>query len=470
MTAVDLDSYIRGDVEVTYLRSGGRNRPLEDALNSGIAISEFVNYFEIHNSFDMSFRVGILSLYDSYSFREKVGFVGNDIITISYSSVELGRNSEAGQRKEATFRIINIEEIAAQTSDPSQGLGKRRTINLTLAEYPLYDFYLANQIYRTYEWDSGTDTSKPTGTMAISDIVEDLLSEEVSPNLLSGWGYETQIERTSDIGTPDKLWNFYVPRWSLLKTVNYLRQFSTTLVGNYPYYVFCSRDIVNRKIISFKSLYSIINDPSSSLSINEYVPRFSLQTLLESGRSANPTWLANTILSFKYDFYNGFDIGFGGLSGKTYMSHDYFDGVKAEAYSFDQYKTDYKNGLDSYFIYRESFGDQWSNVYYNAFQNRNVDMMTNFYATKALSSVKCFAQCHMNPYRYIGQKAKLSINSVDPVNGGVIDGINNGEWLIWGISDYFNSKDGTIMSEVEFRKDSMYLEFAAAQGLETAGG
>lgn len=470
MAEIDLDTYVRGEIEVTYLRSNGLNFPQADTLNSAVDIKDFVNYFEIHNSFDLAFRVGILSLFDSHSFREKIGFVGNDIITINYTTRELASNTSTSERKQATFRIINIEEIAPQTSDPAQGLGKRRTINLTLAEFPLYDYYVLNQIYRTYEWDSGTSESNPQGTMSISGIINDLLSEEVSPFLLSGWGYDLDIERTSDIADPSKLWNFYVPRWSLLKTVNYLKKFANTLIGNYPYYVFCSRDVADRKIITFKSIYSIINDKFASILPLEYVPRFSIQTLIKNGRAANPNWLANAIISFKYEFYNGIDASFGGLGGKTYISHDYFDGIKGEAYSFDQYKIDYKNGLDSYFIYKNSFGTQWDNVYYNSLQNRNKDMMVNSFAKKAMNSVRCVATCHMNPFRYIGQHAKLSINSVDTVNGGNVDSIHNGNWLTWGITDYYNSKDQTIMSEVEFVKDSMSINFMAAFGLETAGG
>ena len=467
---INFEAHDKGFFQVSYVRSSGLDTPQEELFENAIAIDEFVNYCEIHSSLDMAFRVGILSLYDSISFREKLGFIGNDIITINYTTQDLSENTDLEERKQVSFRIINIEEVVDSTTDVKLTSGKRRTLNLTLAEFPLYDYYVVNQIYRTYDWGSGDETTKPQGTQTISDIVTDLLSEEVSPNLLNGWGYETDIQDTNDLSDPDKKWNFYVPRWSLLKTVNYLKRFAISNEGNYPNYIFTSRDILDRKIISFKSVYSIINDDQAKRNIIEYTPRSVIQDIIgKDPNKANPAWLVNTVLSWSYSFYNGFDISFGGLSGKTYLTHDLYDGLKAQAYSFEQYKSDYKIGLDSYYIYKDSFGDQWSNIYYNAFENKNDNLMINAYAKKALGSVRCQAKCYLNPFRYIGQHARLNFNSVDPINGGQIDAINNGDWITWGITDVFTT-GGSCFSVVDFRKDSVFLNSTVSNGLETAGG
>jgi len=471
---INLETYTQGAVEVGYVRTGGLKKPESDPMSESVDITTYVNYFEIHSSLDMSFRVGILSIFDSFSFREQVGFVGNDIVSISYTSVELAGTTNASEKKQATFRIVNIEEVVDSGTDPSQALTKRRVLNLTLAEFPLFDYFIGNQIYKTYEWGSGSATESPQGTQTISDIIKNLLSEEVSPGLLSGWGYETDIQQTSEISNPSKQWNFYVPRWTLMKTVSFLKKFAVSQVGKYPGYIFTSRDIVNQKIITFKSIYSIINDIGASQAVSQYTPRYTLQKTIANNPSAvknsNPQWIANAILSFKYDVYNGFDVSFGGLSGKTYMTNDYFSGIKAEAYSFNQFKLDNKNGLDSYFIYQNDFGDQWSNMFYSSHEKYHVDMVINDYAKKVMGSVRCLAQCHLNPFRYIGQHARLAINSTDINNGdGQIDSINNGNWITWSIIDYYN-KDGTSFSEVEFRKDSLHVNSIASRGLETAGG
>lgn len=462
---LNLDAYGHGSARISYIRESPDN-PETEILDQGVSIDEYLNFCEIRSSLNQAFRVGILSIYDSDSFRDAVGFVGNDIISISYTNNQLDSSTDYNERKEVTFRIINIEEVAESSSDPGLA-NKRRTINLTLAEHPLFDLYLGNQIYKTYEWSGGDENNAPEKELTISGIVQDLLSEELSPNLLNGWQYRTDIQETSDISDTSLRWNFYIPRWTLLKTVNYLKKFAISNEGNYPNYIFTSRDIVNTRLITFKSIYSIINDINAINASEEYGLRSNIQALPLNPSKMNPAWASNAILNFKYNIYNGFDIAFGGLSGKTYLHHDYFKGVIAHSNSFDNYKKQYKIGLDAYYIYANSFGDQFSNIFYTG-EDHNQSLMLNDYAKKSLRSITCTVNCYLNPFRYVGQHAKLSIPSVSPVNGGgAIDSINDGNWIIWTITDKIN-KDGTAWSTVEFAKDSVFVQSLAVGNLETA--
>jgi hypothetical protein len=462
----DLDEMV--NYRVTYARAANKDQHTRDPRD--IEITPFVAGFEVHSSLEMSFRVGVLFIKDPIGFREQIGFVGNDIITIDYGPQNLSIISD--YQKSVTFRIISIDEQADFSNDVRQ-LHKNRNLVLTLAEFPLYDYFIGNEIYKTYKW--GT----PNAQISISDIVKDLLDEEISPGLQNGWGYDVDVEDTKGVSNPELRGDFYIPRWTLLKTMDYFTDYAISLRGNYPYYIFNARDTVDNdgdgKTISFRSIYSFFNDtvPGSNRVAN-YINRETYNAMMNNNISrAILSDGSNVIMAWRYQYFNGVDMAFSGLSGRTYIKYDYESGLSAEAYDHRTFMRENKDGMGSYFIHQGKYGDQWSSYKYSPYTTpeTNNDYQKNIYARKNFRSIGCEALCYLSATRNLGTLASLTLPSVDTESGESVtdDMMNNEPWLTWSIVDVVN-RDNSGYSRVEFRKDSLFLSTQLASDYETAGG
>ena len=164
------------------------------SFNGETIISVIPSAVEIQDSIDYCFRFVTAILKDDGSIREGVPLSGNEVIEIQMS------NDFTQTPRKMKFEILRIDEVPKE----ERKLGTATMLKLHLVEYPLYRILCGDKISRSWKQTK------------ISDIIDELLKKYL-PN------YNVAIEPTAT-----KI-DFIIPRWTLLKTINYLLDLASTV-------------------------------------------------------------------------------------------------------------------------------------------------------------------------------------------------------------------------------------------------
>lgn len=390
-------------------------------------ISQFVESFTIADSLDGSYRTCEMILNDLYNMREIVPFTGTEIISIYYKNVLA--EDQPNSRKLIHFSIHSISEIPVETA-LSAG---HKKLNIKLVEFPIYNFLIANQYYKTYPINAN---NKPN--LKFSDIVKDQLS--LVPNFYD-W-YDIDIEDSTSNAI-----SFYVPNWSILKTINYCRKYAVSQKDNMGSYVFHVGKEVGRSkpVIYFKPVLKFVNDINKSR-----VYGTSYQDVGRKQGSYNPI---DTIQSYIFKYHDAQKVSV--MSGNTEVTFDYLKDNLYISSDYDDFLKNKYRGLNNYPIYPTSNGNMWSTFHRSAFNQEEAKInlkneLFNEYANNLLyNSVSCIAQCHISEARNVGERAELIFNVADTEK--VYDKMFSGSWITWSSVDAY--VNGIATSTVTFIND-----------------
>ena len=407
--------------------------------------------FEVHESLDMYFRTAKMIAHDRFASREFMPLTGNEIISIRYKNAA---HPDGVPEKIIHFFINDVREI----QNPQEWDRGSNLLEFTLVEAPIHFFLTGNSVYKTYSWDAGTKTSYPKRARSIYDLMNDTIN--LIPNIRN-W-YEIDIEQTLD-SEEDKT-NFFIPNWTPLKTLNYLRKFAVNKEG-LPYYV-CYIESPSRfgdkPILRCKSIYTLMKQKNYHIFSSQFAnhtnraPQGSsvsdvVRDINEGERDKYD--ITNTITNRRFNYFNRLKTSFGQLSGETFYTFDYISDNKYVAANYDTFKRNYK-GLGQYSLHSMSYGNQWSQFRPHSFNDTKklLKMKQNEYAYNTIqSSISCGLDMKLNQLRKPGQLADIVFKSA--MNDTNVDRMMSGKWLIWGQVDSMTSFASPAASYVVCVKD-----------------
>lgn len=449
MSPTKLASTLNIKVGIRRLKNGDITNGYEKFSGFDKCITSMVSNFEIVDSLENMFRIGKITLLDPYNYREVAPLTGNEIFTISYKN---GISDSGAPEKIINFRIFTMKEIKASGTK----MGGNKSIEIILVEFPIFDLLTANAVYKTYKIEDNYDPYQ-----RISDIVSDSLN--LVPNL-NKW-YQFDIEKT-----PKNNINFWIPNWTPMKTINYLKTLATSEKTGFPYYMFHTmngdgKDFdLNKPVITFKSIYSMVKDEkkirkysltdaatmNKPISVDEDVAK-KISTPKQS--TCN---LADVILGYYYDIFDGSRISFGGLSGETKTSFDYLEDNNYYGSDYSDFIDKNYKSISPFVLHSQRYGNQWSRMYPTAWRKKEADLLMkqysyNEYAKNTLmGGTRCTAVTRVYENRTPGERADLLLLSGDDEQQA--DLMMSGHWITWSITDKFDGSEA--YSEVVFIKDS----------------
>jgi hypothetical protein len=414
-----------------------------DAELGAYTITSWVRGFEIEDSMDYSFRIGKLYVNFALGMQKIVQFTGNDFIIIKYASnFEFSKANVSS--KNIIFRVLNITEEVPASLENNNEKYKVQTLCFSLAEAPYYDILLKKSYFKTFPWND--DSLLSSGYSGISSIVRETIQDVLNKE---GLDIELNIEETDDTLTPEKNINFYNPSWPLLKSINYLKRFASSLVGGNSYYNFSCKD----GRIDFISIDSLYNSKINDLAKTVYISRDYDEKYDSKVKLVNST---NQILHHKYDWYNGTDLAFNGLGGQTVFSKDYKSSHNFVSHDFKLFKKQ-ETPKDAYWLHSQDHGDQWSDISYSPLHLPHLiqNLKRYEFSKKAFNSVKVDIICYVSSQRNVGDISTLCI----PSEKGIIDPNFGNNLLLWKIVDKVGLGDSSY-SILTFKKNS----FTGANG------
>jgi len=417
-----------------------------------LTINGLVDSFEIHDSLDQMFRIAVMTLKDPSNYREVGPITGNEIISIMYRNA---LSTTEAPHKIINFRIFSVKEIL-NPSKPE--VLTHKLIRLILVEYPVYDFLTFNQVYKTYPI---SDDNTPT--LQISQIVKDILNEV--PNL-NKW-CQLDIDDTEKENL-----NFYVPNWTPMKAINFLKKYATSDADQYPLYVFYTRNddgskfARNKPVLTFKSVYSLVDDSSVSRAyglsqqhvdkkpINQ--PEEDDDTSIPEDTSPKSYSPLDILLSYEFEFFDASRMSFGDLSGQTQSTFDYLEDNMYFGSDYVNWQETKFKALTPYAMHSLKYGNQWSQFDHSGWHQKEAKKLLNqesynkFSQHTLLGGLRCKAISRVFESRNPGERAELIIASGD--RDRAVDMMMSGPWLTWSIIDKFDGSKA--WSEIVFVKDS----------------
>ena len=413
---------------------------------------------EIRESIDQFYRTGLVTLADRSSLRELLPLTGNEILSVSYKN-RFHSSSADLKRKIIHFKIFHIEEY--ENLENRNARPGASYINLHLVEWPAFDF-LSTVVYQTFPISHLVEGGEKGST-----LVE---------NLLKGiHGFENYYDIDVDPSPEDlRFHNFYIPRWTITKTLQYINDFMINQSGH-PYYFFGIRSnpggAGHKPTAMYHSIYSyfegdhfrtysttkpdtLLTKPAPSQvadnteNVNNSIPR------PEDDNNYDPL---DTILGRQLDFGNSLNIFQKRTAGRTVLNYDYREGNQHKA-------LDYRNFIKNYTTLGNTmvnpkdmnFGNQWKvyeTVPYNNEQMSDA-FLKNRMARGTFKEMFMTATCPVNETRILGEKAALFLTT--PIQERAIDYQMSGRWMTYSIVDIITSS-GYATSEVTFARDSFWL-------------
>jgi hypothetical protein len=395
-----------------------------------IGITHLVEYIEIQNSVDHSFRVGRISIKDNLDVRTVLPLIGNEILYIEYNSI-YESSVASSLKKRGFFRIMSLENTTDSQLINGALTFTDRELIFTIAEYPYIDLLTFNNINKTYSWDGGSEANPPKGPASIGTLVQNMFTDPTSSENIINMGITYSGQTTRD-QLPVQQKNYYSPNWSRLKNINFLKRFASSMEGNNTYYFLnCQEDK-----ITFKSIYSEFLSPiTKKINSIDFMPS-NFYNLFRNVNPSNPT---NVLMDINYKIGNGLSALFSGQSGGTHFSFDYLSG---HVFSVNDYRTFKKteSSNQKYYINYTNTGNGHSSISYSPFTDP--EMIKNLkryeYAKKSFNSMVCEATTFISQARYLGQTARIATPKGSAVAENFtskLDPVYGDEWCIWGYKD-----------------------------------
>lgn len=446
------------EYEVSLIRKPSVEETHED-IDYFAGVLQNVISFEVRESIDQFYRTGVVTLSDRSSLRDILPLTGNEIITIAYKNTMHSAVSSL-KRKIVHFKIFHIEEYE-NTQDRSARNGGSY-INLHLVEWPIFEF-LSTSVYKTFP-----TSHTPDGGVKASTLIETLLK--------SIKGFENYYDISVD-PTPDdfKFHNFYIPNWTITKSLQYISQFLVNK-DNYPYYVFGIRSspegLGHKPLAYYSSIFSFFDTPHYRL-YSTTKPDTLLNKPSPSNVGGSDENSRNTIPKpeeddnyHPLDYIQNRDIEFGNmnryfqglLAGRTVLNYDYNEGNSYTALDYRNFMKTYKTlGLTMPIpLDYNGYGNQWKN--YDTVAYNNQDMAKGYVSNKmargTFKEMFFNASCPVNETRMLAEKAALLLPT--PIKDRAIDYQMSGRWMTYAIVDIVTAS-GFATSQVTFARDSFWL-------------
>jgi hypothetical protein len=273
--------------------------------------------------------------------------------------------------------------------------------------------------------------------------------------------YEIDVEDTIDAEI-DKI-NFYIPNWTVMKTLNYLRMFATNK-ENFPYFV-CHIDPPRaesqKPTIRVRSIYSYMKSTNYHFFTNVQAETLYRKSI--DGRTEGTPYeqqedqdnryeIMNTMLEFGFDYFDRTQTAFGGLSGETFATFDYFADNIYVGYDYNRFKQGY-SGLGNFNVHEVNYGNQWSKFRPHSFNepNRLIAMKRNDFAKATLQSgMKSYVSTYVNNFRRVGDMCDFVFDNAMR-NDYPVDQMMSARWLLWDQTDKIGA--GDAISQCTFVRD-----------------
>lgn len=412
---------------------------------------------EVRESVDQFYRTAAVTIADRSSLREIIPLTGNEVVSVSYKN-RLHSSISSLKRKIIHFKIFHIEEHENLENRSSRAGGSY--ITLHLVEWPAFDF-LSSIIYQTFPISHMPEQGEKAST-----LVE---------NMLKGiHGFENFYDISVD-ASPDTLRfnNFWVPRWTISKTLQYIAQFMIS-ANSQPYYFFGIRSSPegggSKPKAFFHSIYSYFNSehfrtystskPDSLM--NKVAPSTVGDTSEQNGKLPKPEDDTNYdpldyIAAKSIEFGNANKVFQNMLHGRTIVNYDYREG--------NQHRSlDYRNFMKNYTTLGPTlahptdmnFGNQWKIYETVPYNNEGMTeaYLRNKMARGAFKESFLTAICPVNETRTLAEKAALLLPS--PIKDRPIDFQMSGRWMTYSVIDII-AANGFATSQVTFARDSFWL-------------
>jgi len=414
---------------------------------------------EVTDSLGQYFKVGKIVLADQTQLAEFFPFTGNELIAVRYKNKA---NDENTGEKIVYFRIFDIEHVDnfnVINANPGS-----KYIIIHLVEFPAFEMLATASIYKTY----------PDNKAKISDIVFDGLKSL------------KYIDKYYNIENPEPTKgtiNFWIPNWSMIKTLKYLQSFAVN-EKNEPFYVFTIRQddmssrtgAIKHPTIHYNSIFKFLKGKAArTFSSQRSEQKLRDPTSDTNGDAAKtkPTPSAkddknnsppDVILGRMQKSFDGSMLFFG-MNGETIIGRDAIKGTSYFATTFESFLQEY-TGLGMWSVYQKdvntkSWGNQWSSIKTSSFGPTDADTnqiqnyFRNLYSKRImLGANRIIIYSYTSEFRSPGEKVNLKLPSSDKETG--IDLMNSGDWMIWSITDKISSS-GRAVSEIELVRDSYFL-------------
>jgi len=413
------------------------------------SIGETVIKFEVYESLDTYFRNARMVCHDRFATREFMPLTGNEIISIRYKN---SIHPEGVPEKVIHFFINEVKEV----QNPTEYDRGSNLLEFSLVEAPIHYFLTSNAVYKTYSWDGGSKSKYPSRAKTIYDLMNDTIN---AIPYIRNW-YDIDVEQTMD--TEDDKINFFIPNWTPMKTLSYLRKFAVNKDG-LPYYV-CYVESPSKfgekPILRCKSIYSLMKQKDYHIFSSHFAQHTyrSPQGSTEATRNINDGEtdkydISNTIQNRRFSYFNRLKSSFGQLSGETFATFDYIQDNKYVAFDYNTFKSKY-SGLGQYAIHSTNYGNQWSQFRPHSFNDNKklLKMKQNEYAYNTIqSAISCQLDMTMNELRKPVQLVDIVFKSAMIETN--IDQMMSGKWLLWGQIDALGAIGGSAGSYVVCIKD-----------------
>jgi hypothetical protein len=387
----------------------------------------------VYDGIDMMFRTAQISLFDTTAVRELFPFTGNEIITVKYKNLYAPSSTGSGAvEKIFHFSIVNIKEVEL----PNERRQGARAIVMNLVEAPAYQVFTNNVIYKSYPIDGGGPGRYPRRSMLLSDLITDTLKSSPIINNFYNIDVEESLKTEAD-----KI-DFYIPNWTMIKTLSYLRKFITSS-GTFPYYVINidpPKGEGLRPTIRVRSIYSYMSSQNYHFFTNTQAHLLYRSTANKQRKGRDYTKdenednryeIMNTMLSYGFDYFDRTLSTFGGLSGETFATFDYLADNSYIGFDFNTLKNNYW-GLGNFSLHEMNYGNQWSKFRPHPFNDPKKlwAMKRNEFAQNAIKSgIFCHVSSYLNNYRRVGNMCDVVFDN--NLSDSRVDMMMSGHWLIY---------------------------------------
>lgn len=409
--------------------------------------------FQVRDSIDKLYRTGALTLHDRGSIRQILPITGNEIFTIAYKNHVHEGNSEL-KYKVIHFRVFHIEEVEDKSNEV--GITAESYIKLYLVEFPIFDMFSYNRVYRTFDNNEG---------VRVNDFVELMLKGIPF--------FEKHYDIDVEPGPDDYFFpNMWLPRWSPLKMMNFLNMFMINQEGR-PFYSFNIRSPIEgfgfKPKAQYKSIYSLFDSEhfreySTVKSATQYTQpkqhsyaKEEIDSGVQNPNEDNDFRPLDTILQRNIHWGDANKLIHNASTGRTYLSYQYEEGNIHLALDETSFMKNYKT-LGQYLAkpIDLTFGNQWSmyeTIPYNSPEMARA-FLSNKFARHSFKQMFLVAETFLNETRVLGEKAKLNLPTQAKDIGQDLQ--MSGRWMTWAVNDTVLA-DGTAISEVTFARDSFWI-------------
>jgi hypothetical protein len=405
--------------------------------------------FNVKDSIESYYRTGTLLLSDRLGFRSSAPLTGNEIISVRYKNNIYSYENNIIP-KVVHFRIFDIEEVL--DTREQNGVSGATLIKIDLVEFPAFDMFSYNEVYKTF----GEEVD-------ISKYIRDMLND--APNLSKHYDLEVDNSRT------DLKMQFWSPNWSIIKNIEYLKNFLLDEKGRgfWMLNMLSPTKENKRPTLKYCSIFKYMEEKGvrnygSLKTDNYYKP--------PNRPPGDKNRIDKTIRDFKddtqyapLDYIQERSIKWGnamkylsGLFGKTFAHYSFEEGAQYNSLDYESFLKNYKSlGKYSPISLKNQTGNQWASfgslpynnpaiveaynmnsLYYNQFKQLMIELKTP-----------------LNQTRSNGEVANIILPKPD-VTGQAVDFMMSGKWLTWEVNDYILA-DGTAYSTVVMCRDSFWL-------------